>query len=327
VAGFFINWLTGTGVRDTQSGFRAYPAGLFSEIELRRGGFVLETEIILEACLAGYEIVETPVTAIHEANRRSRFRPLLDGCAVGLFLARHVLGRMGREGARLIRKLATPFSPPVARRRRADLAIETLPYRDSPARLTLAAGTFLARRIAGALRDFWSDPGVRQIGLIGAAALVFPLLVPLMLLSPLLARASWDPLTPCVRRFYSQDRLARAGRRRTSSGVPTDFDVLVVGGGPAGATAAACLAQAGLRVACFERERFPRFHVGESLLPGNLPLFERLGVHEAIRKAGFLVKYGATFADEQEGNAHTFYFAKDKPGRATAIRSSDPSSI
>ncbi len=93
----------------------------------------------------------------------------------------------------------------------------------------------------------------------------------------------------------------------------TDFDVLVVGGGPGGSTVATCLVQAGLRVACFERERFPRFHVGESLLPANLPIFDRLGVHEAIKKAGFLVKYGASFLDEQEGTAHTFYFAKDKP--------------
>jgi flavin-dependent dehydrogenase len=95
--------------------------------------------------------------------------------------------------------------------------------------------------------------------------------------------------------------------------VSPDFDVLVVGGGPGGASTATFLAQAGLRVACFERERFPRFHVGESLLPANLPIFDRLGVHETIKKAGFQVKYGATFVDEQEGNAYTFYFAQDKP--------------
>ncbi len=93
-----------------------------------------------------------------------------------------------------------------------------------------------------------------------------------------------------------------------------DFDVLIVGGGPAGSTAATCLARAGLRVACFERERFPRFHVGESLLPANLPLFDRLGVHDAIRKASFLVKYGASIADEQEGGAYTFYFTQNTAG-------------
>ena len=60
------------------------------------------------------------------------------------------------------------------------------------------------------------------------------------------------------------------------AGPSARYDVAIVGGGPAGSTAGTLLAQAGLRVACFERERFPRFHVGESLLPANVPLFERL---------------------------------------------------
>ncbi|MBI4635920.1 MAG: tryptophan 7-halogenase [Candidatus Rokubacteria bacterium] len=91
------------------------------------------------------------------------------------------------------------------------------------------------------------------------------------------------------------------------------YDVVVIGGGPAGSTAATCLARAGRRVVLFEREPFPRLHVGESLLPANLPLLDRIGVHPAIVERGFQVKYGATFSDQESQLEHTFYFARNKP--------------
>jgi 2-polyprenyl-6-methoxyphenol hydroxylase-like FAD-dependent oxidoreductase len=71
-------------------------------------------------------------------------------------------------------------------------------------------------------------------------------------------------------------------------------DVLVIGGGPAGSTAAALLSQRGHRVTLVEKARHPRFHIGESLLPANLPLFERLGVAEQVRAIG-MDKWGAEF--------------------------------
>jgi flavin-dependent dehydrogenase len=86
--------------------------------------------------------------------------------------------------------------------------------------------------------------------------------------------------------------------------------VAVVGGGPAGATVSAFLARAGLAVVCFEREQFPRFHVGESLLPASLPLFDRLGVRQQVEAAGFQRKNGAVFAEEASGREVTLNFRR-----------------
>ena len=91
-------------------------------------------------------------------------------------------------------------------------------------------------------------------------------------------------------------------------GNPT-FDAVIVGGGPAGSTMGTLLARNGLKVAIFEQDRFPRFHIGESLLPANVPIFDRLGCHDAVRQAGFITKPGATLYDEYEGRAcKTFIF-------------------
>ena len=73
------------------------------------------------------------------------------------------------------------------------------------------------------------------------------------------------------------------------------FDVVVAGGGPAGASVATVLAQSGHRVLVLEKERFPRFHVGESMLPALWPLWDRLGVTKDIEDAQFVVKQGANF--------------------------------
>jgi flavin-dependent dehydrogenase len=86
-------------------------------------------------------------------------------------------------------------------------------------------------------------------------------------------------------------------------------DVLVIGGGPAGSTAAILLAEQGFRVTLFEKAHHPRFHIGESLLPSNLPLFERLGVAEQMRAIG-MPKWGAEFVSMQHGRSQTFQFAE-----------------
>lgn len=91
------------------------------------------------------------------------------------------------------------------------------------------------------------------------------------------------------------------------------FDVVVIGGGPGGSTTATFLADGGLRVALFERERFPRFHVGESLMPATMLLLRQLGALDEVARRGFQPKFGATFVDEESATSQTFYFLPGQP--------------
>ncbi|PRQ07662.1 NAD(P)/FAD-dependent oxidoreductase [Enhygromyxa salina] len=92
----------------------------------------------------------------------------------------------------------------------------------------------------------------------------------------------------------------------------SSFDVIVVGGGPAGSCVANLLGQAGVSVVVLERERFPRFHIGESLLPTELAVLERLGVD--LDALGCLRKRGAVFIDERAGRRGCFSFDEGLPG-------------
>ncbi len=86
-------------------------------------------------------------------------------------------------------------------------------------------------------------------------------------------------------------------------------DVLVIGGGPAGTTVAPLLAEKGYKVVVLEKARHPRFHIGESLLPANLPLFERLGVAEQVKAIG-MEKWGAEFVSPCHEMSQVFHFGE-----------------
>lgn len=88
-----------------------------------------------------------------------------------------------------------------------------------------------------------------------------------------------------------------------------ECDILVIGAGPAGCTAAALLAERGLHVVLVEKERHPRFHIGESLLPRNTAILDRLGLRDRIAAIG-VHKPGAEFVADNTGKEVQFSFAK-----------------
>ncbi|MDP1562442.1 MAG: NAD(P)/FAD-dependent oxidoreductase [Pirellulaceae bacterium] len=93
----------------------------------------------------------------------------------------------------------------------------------------------------------------------------------------------------------------------------TETDVLVIGGGPSGATTATLVAQKGFQVQLLEREHFPRYHIGESLIPETFWVLERLGMLPKMRNSRFVNKHSVQFVSEHGKLSEPFYFNIHKP--------------
>src|SRR5262245_39447542 len=87
-----------------------------------------------------------------------------------------------------------------------------------------------------------------------------------------------------------------------------EYDVIVVGGGPAGSAAASILAREGRKVVLFEKEGFPRHHIGESLMTDTYWTFQRMGILEKLRESPFVRKYSVQFANHMGKESRPFYF-------------------
>jgi flavin-dependent dehydrogenase len=87
------------------------------------------------------------------------------------------------------------------------------------------------------------------------------------------------------------------------------FDTVIIGAGPAGSAAAALLAEQGFRVVALEREKFPRYHIGESLLPFTSFPLQRLGLLQKMRQSEFVKKYSVQFVSPSGKASQPFYFS------------------
>src|SRR5215813_234845 len=93
----------------------------------------------------------------------------------------------------------------------------------------------------------------------------------------------------------------------------TNPDVIVIGGGPAGSTVSTLMAQQGLKVELFERERFPRFHIGESLIPETYWVLKRLNMLPKMQQSRFVKKFSVQFVNASGKLSAPFYFWDNKP--------------
>ena len=98
-----------------------------------------------------------------------------------------------------------------------------------------------------------------------------------------------------------------------SSNATSAVDVVVVGGGPAGSTVSTLLAQQGFDVHLYEREVFPRFHIGESLIPETYWVLQRLKMLDKMKASAFVKKYSVQFINANGRESAPFYFHDNKP--------------
>src|SRR5262245_18148122 len=177
VAGFFINWVSGLRLRDTQSGFRIYPLALLDGLQTRRGGFVFETEILIAAAAAGAPVIEVPIEVAVRAVRRSRFRPIADGVAIGAYLSEGTAWRWSIEARAAVREIAAVLSREHRRVRHAAMLETGAAHGDTFAAWGAAISAEVVYRASEQIGEWCRHPRTRRASAVAQAVAASPLLL------------------------------------------------------------------------------------------------------------------------------------------------------
>jgi hypothetical protein len=228
VAGFFVNWVSGLQLADTQSGFRVYPLDVLASLGTRRGGFVFETEVLVAAAAGGVSVVEIPITTIPRAGRRSRFRPIADGAAIAAYLAGQTVGRWAIEARAAGREVAALVDRDRRRARHAAVLAAAAARGDSLPGWGLALALAGVERVTDRVVFWWRHPRRCRAVAAATACLGAPLLLGLTVVQALAGRILPDVVTPLVRVMYAPDRLAPAATPAPRRGTREDPSATIV---------------------------------------------------------------------------------------------------
>ena len=157
VAGFWVNWITGTALADTQSGFRVYPLALFDAAPPRGRRFVFETAVLVEALRRGWSVREVPIRVVPYAARQSRFHPVADGVSIAAYLVVRSLARWATELGAGLCEVGALFSRERRIARHARMLARASAHAGTPSwgpAIGVAAGSELRGRLIG----WWRHP-------------------------------------------------------------------------------------------------------------------------------------------------------------------------
>ena len=214
VAGFFINWVSGLRLRDSQSGFRVYPLAEIEALRPRRGGFVFETEILVAAATAGCRVIEVPVTIIPRAGRPSRFHPFGDGVAIGAYLAAGTARRWALETRAAVGEVAALTAGERTHARHAAMLQAAAVHGDSFAGWGAAMTAVAVQRASARVATWWRHPRRRRAAVTAQAMAVTPVLLVACAVETVARHRGPDVVSPLVRRMFAQHRLAIAATAR-----------------------------------------------------------------------------------------------------------------